>query len=226
MQLTVTTTMNGTEQDLRAELVMICKEMSRRGLSKGTSGNVSVRFGDDLLISPTGIAYDSLQPDQVVRMHADGCFDGDILPSSEWRFHKAILDDRPELNAVVHTHSTCATAVSILEKDIPAIHYQIASAGGSTIRCASYATFGTEELAAAILTGMRDRRACLLAHHGAIAAHVSLPKALALAETLEELARLYLLCLPLGPPPVLPDEEIVRVLAKFRTYGQQPKVPA
>lgn len=218
--------MNTTEQDLRIELVETCREMSRRGLSKGTSGNVSARFGDGLLISPTGIGYDVLRPDQVVAMRGDGSFGGDILPSSEWRFHKAILDDRPELHAVVHTHSLHATAMSVLGRDIPAVHYAIAAAGGSTIPCAPYATFGTEELARSILGSMRERRACLLAHHGAVAAHVSLPKALALAETVEELATLYLLCLPAGPPPVLPDDEIARVMLRFQSYGQQPKLPA
>lgn len=218
--------MSNPEHGLRAELVETCRDMAARGLSLGTSGNVSVRDGDGLLISPTGIDYEVLQPAQAVRIRADGGFDGTVLPSSEWRFHKAILDARPELNAVVHTHSTHATAMSVLGRDIPAVHYGIAAAGGPTIRCARYATFGTEALAASMLEAMRGRLACLLAHHGAVAAHVSLPRALDLADTVEELARLYLLCLPAGPPPVLSDDEIGRVMERFRTYGQQKRPPS
>ncbi|AVO46594.1 L-fuculose-phosphate aldolase [Phreatobacter cathodiphilus] len=208
---------------LRRELIEACRSMNSLGINRGTAGNISVRHGDGLLISPTGIPYDKLEPQHVVAMRWDGSFDGDVLPSSEWRFHRDILRARPDLNAVVHTHSTHATAVSILGRDIPAIHYAIAAAGGPSIRCAPYAIFGSQELADAVLTALEGRRACLMAHHGVIAAHASIAQALALAVTVESLAQQYLLCLPLGEPPRLSDTEIAEVLEKFKTYGQQAK---
>jgi L-fuculose-phosphate aldolase len=217
--------MTDQEADLRQSLVQTCRDMQAKGLSKGTSGNVSVRSGEGFLISPTGIPYEDLQPDQVVRMLWDGSFDGPVLPSSEWRFHADILRSRNDLNAVVHTHSLNATAVAILGRAIPPIHYLIAAAGGEDIRCAPYATFGTQALADLAVTALVGRRACLLAHHGMIAAHSSLSGALKLAETVEELAALYLKCLAVGEPPVLSGDQIAEVLARFRTYGQQRPEP-
>ncbi|WEX11157.1 L-fuculose-phosphate aldolase [Chelativorans sp. AA-79] len=209
------------ELTLRTELIEACRSMNGLGINKGTAGNISVRFGDGFLISPTGIPYDKLTPDHVVAMNWDATFKGDVLPSSEWRFHRDILKARPDLNAVVHTHSTHATTVSILEKDIPAIHYSIAATGGNSIRCAPYEIFGSQALADRVVKALEGRRACLMAHHGVIAAHVSIARALSLAVTVEELARQYLLCLPLGEPPVLSEPEIAEVLEKFKTYGQQ-----
>lgn len=213
--------MRKEEAELRSALVEACRTMLRRGLIKGTSGNISVRTGNGLLISPTGIPYDVLSADQIVAMRWDGSFDGDVLPSSEWRFHRDILRSRADLNAVVHTHSPQATAVSVLGRSIPPIHYRIAAAGGPDIRCSGYATFGTQELADMALKALEGRRACLLAHHGVIAAHASLQQAMALAETVEELATLYLLCLPMGEPPQLAPEAIAEVIEKHHTYGQQ-----
>ncbi|WP_103173649.1 L-fuculose-phosphate aldolase [Paracoccus sp. SY] len=213
--------MTNEERALRSEVIESCRSMNRLGINKGTSGNISVRYGDGFLISPTGIPYDKLQPEHVVAMNWDATYEGEVQPSSEWRFHRDILKARPDLNAVVHTHSTHATALSILGRDIPAIHYVIAAAGGSTIRCAPYELFGTQELADQVIVALKDRRACLMAHHGVIAAHVNIARALALAVTVEELAKQYLLCLPLGEPPALSDEQIAEVLVKFKTYGQQ-----
>ncbi|WP_103332721.1 class II aldolase/adducin family protein [Pseudotabrizicola formosa] len=213
--------MTDEDRALRTELIEACRSMNRLGINKGTAGNISVRQGDGFLISPTGIPYDQLKPEHVVAMSWDATFQGDVLPSSEWRFHRDILRARPDLNAVVHTHSTQATSVSILGHDIPAIHYSIAATGGSSIRCAPYEIFGSQELADRVVTALEGRRACLLAHHGVIAAHVSIARALALAVTVEELATQYLLCLPLGAPPVLSEAEIADVLVKFKTYGQQ-----
>jgi L-fuculose-phosphate aldolase len=217
--------MTDKEADLRRDLVQTCREMQAKGLSKGTSGNVSVRSGDGFLISPTGIPYEDLHPDQIVRMRWDGGFDGPILPSSEWRFHADILRTRSDLNAVVHTHSLNATAVAILGRAIPPIHYLIAAAGGDNIRCTPYATFGTQALADLAVAALVGRKACLLAHHGAIAANTSLAGALRLAETVEELAELYLKCLAVGEPPVLSGDQITEVLSRFRTYGQQRPAP-
>lgn len=208
---------------IRTSIVEALQSMNRLGINKGTSGNISVRSDKGFYISPTGVGYTGMTPEQIVLMNWDGTYEGDILPSSEWQFHRDILRERSELNAVVHTHSTYATSVSILERDIPAIHYVVAAAGGKDIRCAKYATFGTEELGRSILEAMRDRRACLMAHHGVIAAHINLAKAMALAVTVEEMAHLYLLSLRLGEPPILSDDEMARVLEKFKTYGQQPR---
>jgi len=198
--------------------------MNSFGINKGTSGNISVRYGDGFLISPTGIPYEKLLPEHVVAMRWDASYEGDVLPSSEWRFHREILMARDDLNAIVHSHSTHATAVGILERDIPAIHYMIASAGGSSIRCAPYEIFGSQELADRVVEAIEGRRACLMAHHGVIAAHNSVTQALSLAVLVEELAQQYILCLPLGEPPVLSEAQISAVLKKFKTYGQQSKV--
>ena len=170
--------MTDKEADLRRDLVQTCRDMQAKGLSKGTSGNVSVRSGDGFLISPTGIPYEDLHPDQVVQMRWDGSFDGPVLPSSEWRFHADVLRTRNDLNAVVHSHSLNATAVAILGRAIPPIHYLIAAAGGKDIRCTPYATFGTQALADLVVAAMAGRKACILAHHGAIAANTSLAGAL------------------------------------------------
>ncbi|ACM04217.1 L-fuculose-phosphate aldolase [Cereibacter sphaeroides] len=213
--------MTDDERALRSELIEACRSMNRLGINKGTAGNISVRHGDGFLISPTGIPYDKLAPEHVVAMNWDATFSGDVLPSSEWRFHRDILRARPDLNAVVHTHSTNATAVSILGREIPAIHYSIAAAGGRTIPCAPYEIFGSQELADAVVRALEGRRACLMAHHGVIAAHVSIARALALAVTVEELATLYLQCLPAGEPLVLSEAQIAAVMVKFKTYGQQ-----
>lgn len=207
----------------RNAVIAACRDMNRLGLNSGTSGNVGLRHADGFLVSPTGMDYATLEPHHVVQMGWDGSFAGDVAPSSEWRFHRDILAARPDLEAVVHTHAKFATAVAILGRDLPAIHYMIAAAGGATIRCAPYATFGTPELAAHVVEALEGRRACLLAHHGVITAGATLKAALSLAVIVEELAQQYLLLLPLGEPPVLPDDEMARVVAKFATYGQQPK---
>ena len=205
----------------RTAIVEALQSMARLGINKGTAGNISVRGAAGFHISPTGLAYAGMTPAQIVFMDWEGRYEGDILPSSEWRFHRDILVERPELNAVVHTHSAHATAVSILEHDIPAIHYMVAAAGGNNIRCASYQTFGSAELGQAVLVALKDRRACLMAHHGVIAAHANLAQAMTLAVTVEEMAQLYLQVLAFGAPKLLSDEEMARVLEKFRTYGQQ-----
>ena len=209
------------DEAARRAIIAACRSMNRLGINQGTAGNVSVRTETGLLISPTGMDYEALEPGHIVPMAWDGTHEGTVAPSSEWRFHRDLLRARPDLGAVVHTHSRHATAVAILGHAIPAIHYMVAAAGGPGIRCAPYATFGTPELAGLVIAAMQDRRACLLAHHGVITAGATLDQAMALAVTVEELAAQYLLLLPLGPPPVLDDSEMARVLEKFRSYGQQ-----
>ena len=207
---------------LRRALIETCRAMDRLGLTRGTAGNVSVRSGGGFLISPTGIPYDALTPDLVVAMDTSGCHCGTVRPSSEWRFHRDILERRSDVNAVVHTHSTHATAMAVLGLAIPALHYGVAEAGGADVRCAPYALFGTQDLSDAALRALDGRRACLLAHHGVIACGRDLSRALALAITVEELARLFLLCRAAGPVPVLGEAAMAEVLEQYRTYGQQP----
>ena len=214
-----------TDIELRHALIETCRAMDRLGLTRGTSGNVSVRSGGDFLISPTGIAYHALTPELVVHMDDTGGYEGSVRPSSEWRFHRDIHRQRPDVNAVVHTHSTHATAVAVLGLPIPALHYSVAEAGGTDVRCAPYALFGTQALSDAALAALAGRRACLLAHHGVIACGPDLPRALALAVTVEELARLLLLCRAAGNVPVLGEAAMGEVLEQYKTYGQQPASP-
>lgn len=207
---------------LRKAVIAAARQLEPLGINRGTSGNVSARAGDGLLVTPTGIPYDSMTPGQIVWMDPEGRHEGDWLPSSEWRFHCDILRCRPDLNAVVHTHSVHATALACHGRGIPAFHYMVAAAGGPDIRCAPYATFGTAELSANALRALEDRRACLLANHGLIACGYTLNAALALAVEVETLAAMYLKALEIGEPAELDDAEMQRILGKFATYGQNP----
>src|SRR5271166_6350714 len=157
-----------TERALGAEVVATAREMNACGLNRGTSGNVSARFGDGFLITPSGLAYAAMGPQDIVAMTLDGEARGALTPSSEWRFHRALYVARPELGAVVHAHSPFATTLACLGRDIPAFHYMVAVAGGNNIRCAAYATFGTQLLAEHALAALQGRDACLLANHGMI----------------------------------------------------------
>ena len=205
---------------LAREIIATCLEMTRMGLNQGTAGNVSVRFNGGMLITPTGVPYENLTEDHIVYIDADGQHEAGKIPSSEWRFHQAVYHTRPDAGAVVHNHAVHCTAVSILNRPIPAIHYMIAAGGGNSIPCAPYATFGTRQLSEYVAIAMKDRKATLLQHHGLIACEENLQKALWLAQEVEVLARLYLTTLAIvDPVPMLDDEEIAIVLEKFKTYG-------
>ncbi len=212
----------------RREVIDTALRMNAAGINHGKSGNVSARVvesndsSDGFLITPTGIDYENLQPEQIVLVNMNGDYTGDVLPSSEWQFHRDIYAARPEIHSIVHTHSIFATTLASHHRDIPPFHYMIAIAGGRNIRCAPYATFGTAELSAAAVTALEGRTACLLAQHGAIACAATLKKALALAVEVEVLAKMYWHALQLGEPPYLSDDEMGRVIEKFKTYGQQP----
>lgn len=208
--------------ELRREVIATALKMNALGINQGKSGNVSTRVADGFLITPTGIAYDKTKPEDIVEVRMDGGFSGSVLPSSEWRFHRDIYAARDDVHAIVHTHSTFATTIAVHGKDIPAFHYMIAVAGGDNIRCAPYATFGTQELSDAAVAALQDRKACLLAQHGMIACESSLEKALALAVEVESLARMYWQALQIGTPPLLDAAEMQTVIEKFKTYGQQP----
>ena len=211
---------------LRREVIATALKMNALGINQGKSGNVSTRIDDGFLITPTGVPYEETKPEQIVAVDMDGHFDGDTLPSSEWRFHRDIYAARSEVGAIVHTHSTYATTIACLGQDIPPFHYMIAIAGGRDIRCAPYATFGTQALSDHALTALEGRQACLLAQHGMIAVGAGLPKALALAVEVESLARMYWQARQIGLPPLLSDTEMMTVLEKFKTYGQQALKPS
>ncbi len=215
--------MQDHERAARQSLIDHCCAMNARGLSLNKSGNASLRWGDGLLITPTGRAYDRLQPEDIVYLDADGtCPPGQLIPSSEWHFHRDILRAFPAANAVVHVHSAYATALACLGEGIPAFHYMVAMAGGDHIPCADYATFGTPALSANVLRALDGGlRTCLMANHGQVSTGVTLADAYALAEEVENLARQYLLARSLGPTRNLPPEEMARVVEKFKHYGQQ-----
>ena len=206
---------------LRKKMVETARRMNALGINQGRSGNLSARAGDGLLITPSGLAYDAMRPSDIVAMRFDGGWDGALKPSSEWHFHLGILRARPDAGAVLHAHSSFATALACLGRDIPAFHYMVAVAGGNSIRCAPYATFGTEELSGHAIAALDDRRACLLANHGMIALGADLDGALDLAVEVETLAEQYWRSLQIGEPVLLPDDEMDRVLEKFKTYGVQ-----
>jgi L-fuculose-phosphate aldolase len=214
------------EAVLRRAIVDACRQMNAIGINQGTSGNISARLGDALLVTPSGVPYDELRPEDLPVMTLTGehgAWAGPLRPSSEWRFHVDIMKARPEVGAIVHTHSLYATTLAIARKEIPACHYMIAAAGGPTIRCATYATFGTAELSAAALVALEGRTCCLLANHGMIATGPDLKKAMWLAVELETIAKQYYLSLCIGGPVILSDAEIATVQERFRSYGPRPR---
>ena len=215
--------MGSSYPELRRGIVHTCREMNRLGINQGTSGNVSARTPEGLLITPSGVPYDEMEPEQIVPMDLDGGYYGELLPSSEWRMHLDVFRARPEAQAVVHTHSTYATALSCLRRGIPAFHYMIGVGGGADLRCSRYATFGTAALSEAMLAAMADRSACLLANHGQIVFGENLAKALWRAGEIETLAKQYFIATQMGEPVILDDAEMSRVLARFKTYGQRAK---
>lgn len=205
----------------RAEVAETAHAMSRAGLSPGRSGNVSRRWADGMLVTPSGLAYEELEPEDIVFVALDGKAEcGGREPSSEWRLHAAIYQARPEVEAVIHCHSLHATALACARRTIPAFHYMIAVAGGEDIRCAPYAAFGGRELADSAVVALEGRRACLLANHGQVAIGPDLPAALELAGEVETLAAQYATVLSFGEPAVLTCEEMAEVLARFAGYGQ------
>jgi L-fuculose-phosphate aldolase len=207
------------DREKRQSIIDACLRMSALGINQGTSGNISLRHGDGMLITPTSTPYEAMKPEQIVYMHLDGNHDPAQRPSSEWRFHRDILKARPEVQAIVHAHPPYSTMLAIMGMEIPPVHYMVAVAGGDTIRCAPYATFGTQELSVHAVRALEGRMACLLEHHGMIAVGPSLPKAMWLAVEVETLARQYHGCLQIGTPPLLSKEEIEKVRLRMAGYG-------
>ncbi len=209
------------EHALRCAVADTARAMSEQGLSPRRAGNVSARFGSDMLMTPSGVRYEELDAAKIVRVAEDGAtLPGELKPSSEWRMHAAVYRVKPEAKAIVHCHSTDATALACAHRPIPAFHYMVCLAGGSDIPLAPYATFGTQALADAVAATLKDRRAALMAHHGQIATGPDLQSALDLAGEVETLAGMYIRTLQAGSGPVLDDEEIARVIDAFRGYGQ------
>ena len=215
--------------DLRQQLIDTACRMAASGLTKGTSGNLSVRANDrgenGFLITPTGMPYAKLIPTDIVFMRLDGTYCGihnnQRTPSSEWRFHRDLYASRPEVGAVLHAHSPFAVSLACLRREIPPFHYLIARFGGDTIRCADYATFGTQALSDHALAALSERNACLLANHGLLVFGGTLEQMFALAVEFEALCEQYWRACQIGQPVLLPAEEMRNVLTRFATYGQQ-----
>jgi len=209
---------------LRDDLVATAKRMSELGLTPGMSGNVSVRSPSGMLVTPSGMAYAELRPDDCVEMKADGSLrPGQRTPSTEWRLHRDILGARQDVQAIVHTHSLYCTTISMLRRPIPAVHYMIVLAGSDEIPCAEYATFGSAELALRAVSALRGGDACLLANHGMVALGSSLQAALKLAAEVETLAAQYWHAAQVGSPHVLDRDELRKVRDRFAEYGQRPR---
>jgi L-fuculose-phosphate aldolase len=211
----------GARKDICAAMVALVDT----GLNRGASGNVSVRDGDHMLITPSGIPPHDIRPDQIARMplSGEGEWDGPMKPSVEWRFHRDILNARPEMNAVVHTHAQWSTVLAIARRPIPAVHYMIAAFGGVDIPLAGYATFGTPELSAHVLQAMQGRAGCLMANHGMVVGGRDLTHALWLANEMEALAHQHYHASLLGAEHILSDAEIAETLKGFAGYGVQEK---
>jgi L-fuculose-phosphate aldolase len=216
-----------TEAEARAAIVAGALDLERLGLNHGSAGNLSLRLGESALVTPSGVPARELAPEMIARMRIDeksGAFEGPLPPSSEWRFHLDVYRARLDVNAVAHMHSTYATTLACLRREIPAVHYMIAAFGGPTVPCVGYASYGTPELSALVVEGLKDRDAVLLANHGSIVTGEDMRKALWRAVELEALAQVYYLAATAGEPAVLPDDEIWRTVERFRNYGPRAKV--
>ena len=216
--------MTRDEKALRTAMIAKARWMNSSGLNQGTSGNISARYEDVMLITPSATPYDSMKPEMIAAMPLEGDYGswkGPLRPSTEWRFHLDIIRSRSDVGAIVHTHSTYATVLAIARKEIPACHYMMAAFGGPTVRCAEYARYGTKELSDFALKALEGRNGCILANHGMIALGANLDKAMWLAVELETIARQYYLSLVLGNPVILSDEQIEETARGFATYGLQ-----
>ncbi|MCR8921809.1 class II aldolase/adducin family protein [Dasania sp. GY-MA-18] len=213
--------MSETEQ--RQQLLHYAQQLNSSGLSLGKSGNISLRCEQGLLITPSAVAYDQLQPQDLVKIDYQGQAIGNnnYPPSSEWHFHAALYQQRPEHKAIVHAHPSYCTALACTQRNIPAFHYMVAIAGGSEIPLVPYALFGSEQLAQQILAGMQHYRACLLANHGMIACGENLSSAFALAIEVEALAQQYVLALSIGEVNYLTEQQIAAAIEQFKSYGKR-----
>ena len=206
-------------KNLRTEIIKYSKMLNSQKLSALRSGNISVRYKKGFLVTPSGKKYSSLRNKDIVFISLDGLFDKKKgIPSSEWKFHQDIYLNKKDAKAIVHAHSTNATAISTHKKGIPPFHYMVAMAGGHDIKCAKYATFGTRDLSKNILVALKGRKACLIANHGQIVFEDDLSKAFELAEEVENISLQYITSLKLGKPKILSLNEMKKVLSKAKNY--------
>lgn len=210
----------GDTPALREAAVAAVRKLDALGMNRGSTGNLSLRVGEGMLITPTGMGADDLRPQDLVWLGWDGTLRGDWQPSSEWHFHQAIYRARPDLQAVLHTHSTHAAALACLRRELPAFHYMVAVAGGDSVPCVPYELFGTEALSQAVAGAFVDRDACLMANHGLVAAGPTLGKAMKVLQEIESLCEVYLKALAVGEPAVLSREQMAAVIGKFAGYGK------
>lgn len=208
------------EASLRDAVVQAVQRLDRLGLNRGSTGNASVRMGPAMLITPTGMGAEGLGPADLPIVAWGGTTRGRWKPSSEWHFHEAVYRARPDVQAIVHTHSPHATALACLRRPLPAFHYMVAVAGGEDVPLVSYATFGTEALSQGVAQAMAHRDACLLANHGLVAAGASMAQALKVVEEIESLCGVYLQALSVGEPAILSAAQMAEVIDKFRNYGR------
>lgn len=208
---------------LRNAIIDVCLKMNAVGINQGTSGNVSARVDEGLLVTPTGMAYETLEPEDICLIHWDGTYEGDRMPTSEWRFHYDIMRARPDCGGIVHTHALHCVTLACLHMEIPSFHYMVAVAGGYDIRCAPYARYGTQALSDNAIQALKDRQACLLANHGMIALGPTVEKALGLAIEVEALASQYWRALQIGKPKLLSKAQMDDVLVRIKNYGKQPE---
>lgn len=210
---------------LRQALIAAARRLVREGLTRNTTGNISHRVTGGLLVTPTGMVYDDLEPEDIVFIDQEGRAQGRRLPSSEWRMHFDILAARPEAVVVLHAHAPFCTSLACLRLGIPSFHYMVAVLGGADIRCAPYATFGTEALSSLAVTALEGRKGCLLANHGMVTVAPGFDEAFRLGIELETLAEMYWRARQIGEPVLLDAQEMAVVVEKFRTYGKQPPLP-
>lgn len=212
------------EATLRDAAVQAMRRLDALGLNRGSTGNLSLRCAHEgrggMLVTPTGIGADELRPRDMVWVGEDGTLQGDWLPSSEWQFHQAVLARRTDVMAVVHTHSVHATALACLQRELPPFHYMVAVAGAERVPCVPYHVFGSEALSLAVAQGLGDGNACLLAHHGLVAAGATLAQAMRIAIEIEALCEVYLKALAVAEPALLSAAQMAEVLDRFSRYGR------
>jgi L-fuculose-phosphate aldolase len=204
----------------REQLLGTMQKLLQCGLNRGTSGNASLRVKNGFLLTPTGMDVEDMIASDMVFMNEDGEYEGERKPTSEWMFHLDIMKQRPEISAVIHTHSMFATTLACLRKDVPPFHYMIAVSGGDSIRCAPYALFGSAALSQSALHALEGRRACLLANHGMIALGENIKQAFDVAVEVEALCEQYLRALQVGEPAILSEQEMREVFAQFKGYSK------
>jgi L-fuculose-phosphate aldolase len=208
------------DADMRQAAVAAIRKLDALGMNRGSTGNLSLRQDEGMLITPTGMGADDLRPEHMVWRGWDGTLVGDWQPSSEWHFHQAIYRARPDLHAIVHTHSTHAAALACLRRPLPAFHYMVAVAGGHDVPLVPYHLFGTETLSQGVATAFADRDACLMANHGLVAAGATLERAIKVAQEVESLCEVYLKALAVGEPALLTRAQMDEVIERFKGYGR------